>query len=522
MSGALGFTIDRQGGDVRTSEAAWNERKERVQEDVSDVEQQKDGSSGESGVKEAKKRPRVEKQAVWVDDDDGEQGGLVNVVERRRTRKFRKKLGERTVATSEYAQRIRDFYVAKVAPKTGGAGAWAELPGKSEVQEEEEGSESESDDGALAATVDKLLKRSGRVRSDRERKAVETIKARRGKVLGAGTLGISRLQNVNSESPNTSVTNCVEFHPSGRLVLTAGLDRSLQIFQVDGKRNAKIQGVRVADLQIASAHFTGGGDSVVVSGSQRHLYKLDLNSGAVVRHGGFGNGFRSKEITRRANDGRCRFVATGDGTMLAFLSDSGRVSVVAESSMQVVGTIHVSAQVAAAAFDPVDNHRLYTTTTNGVVQLWDARKMRCVDQHRDEGTVHATAVAASGAHYAVGADTGIVNVYEKGVLGRGEESEMAKLRTEAPKKALSNLTTSISDVTFNHDGKILAMASRNIKDAVRLVHVPTMSVFSNWPSKSLALRRVQCVAFSAGGGYMALGNDKGDAHLYRISAYAAN
>lgn len=515
MATKHGFIIDRAGAGKDAPEAAWNELTEAVEEP------EQDDAASKTNAKDAKKRPRA-KKAAWVDEDDGNE--KVNLVERRRTRKFRKKLGERSVSTSEYAERIRDFYVSNVAAKTGGTGDWARLPTEEKSSDESaHGSDSDSsEDGELAETVAKLFQKSGRVRSAKERKSVQALVARRANVLRAGTISMARLQNVNSEAPNKSITHNVEFHPSGRLVLTAGLDRTLRIFQVDGRHNAKIQGVKLADLQISSAHFTNGGDAVVLSGSQRHIYKFDLNSGAVVRHRGFGGHWKSSELGKRANDARGRFVTTGDGTLLAFLGDSDRVCIVSDRAMQLVGTLHVPGQVVSAAFDPVDNHRLYTTTDTGTVQLWDARKMQCIDQHRDEGTVHGTAVAASSTHYAVGADTGIVNVYEKSSMGGARQGALEKIRTEKPKKSISNLTTTVSEAVFNHDGKILAVTSRLVKDAIRLVHVPSMTVFSNWPAQSTHLRRVQSVAFSPGGGYLAVGNDKGDAHLYRIGAYPAN
>ena len=68
--------------------------------------------------------------------------------------------------------------------------------------------------------------------------------------------------------------------------------------------------------------------------------------------------------------------------------------------------------------------------------------------------------------------------------------------------------------------QMLAMASRMKKDALRLVHLPSGSVFQNWPTSRSPLGYVHSVAFSPGGGYLAVGNAKGRALLYRLHHYA--
>ena len=66
--------------------------------------------------------------------------------------------------------------------------------------------------------------------------------------------------------------------------------------------------------------------------------------------------------------------------------------------------------------------------------------------------------------------------------------------------------------------QILAMASRMAKDALRLVHLPSYTVFSNWPTSRTPLGYVHSLAFSPGGGYLAIGTARGTALLYRLHA----
>lgn len=63
------------------------------------------------------------------------------------------------------------------------------------------------------------------------------------------------------------------------------------------------------------------------------------------------------------------------------------------------------------------------------------------------------------------------------------------------------------------------MSSRLKKDALRLVHLPSLTVFSNWPTGRSPLHYVHSTAFSPGGGLLAIGNAKGKVLLYRMHHY---
>ena len=49
--------------------------------------------------------------------------------------------------------------------------------------------------------------------------------------------------------------------------------------------------------------------------------------------------------------------------------------------------------------------------------------------------------------------------------------------------------------------------------------VPTRTVFANWPTARSPLQFVHCAAFSPGGAYLAVGNARGRALLYRLHHY---
>ena len=70
-------------------------------------------------------------------------------------------------------------------------------------------------------------------------------------------------------------------------------------------------------------------------------------------------------------------------------------------------------------------------------------------------------------------------------------------------------------------GELLAIASDRTKDALKLIHLPTGTVFQNWPSDRTPLRKVTSLDFSPGGGYLAVGNSRGRVLLYRLNHYGS-
>jgi U3 small nucleolar RNA-associated protein 18 len=107
--------------------------------------------------------------------------------------------------------------------------------------------------------------------------------------------------------------------------------------------------------------------------------------------------------------------------------------------------------------------------------------------------------------------TGVVNLYElPGCMSKTNPN---------PIKSIMNLTTAVDQIIFHPSSMLMAMASRNKKDALKMVHVPSKQVFSNWPTDKTPLGYVQCLSFSPGGGYFSVGNDKGKALLYKLKHF---
>ena len=124
---------------------------------------------------------------------------------------------------------------------------------------------------------------------------------------------------------------------------------------------------------------------------------------------------------------------------------------------------------------------------------------------------------------ALGSQSGIVTLYDRSGWGssspKGDNDSDDSLSVPAhptPKKTLEHLTTPTSHLLFAEDGQMLVMASRWKKDALRLVHIPSFTVYSRWPASGTPLGRISAVALSKDGGKLVVGNEAGKVRMWDI------
>lgn len=160
----------------------------------------------------------------------------------------------------------------------------------------------------------------------------------RGPALAPGLIEMTRLKDANQADPAAAVVQSVAFHPNGRLLLAAGLDRRLRLFDVDGAKNASVQSVFLEDMPVRTAAFAAGGVSVVAAGRRKFFYVFDLAAGRVERVAGlFGREERSLES----------FVASpsADAPVLAFFGKDGHIPLVSLKSRQAIGSLKMNGTV---------------------------------------------------------------------------------------------------------------------------------------------------------------------------------
>ncbi|XP_064404926.1 U3 small nucleolar RNA-associated protein 18 homolog isoform X2 [Halichondria panicea] len=442
-----------------------------------------DGSDSEQGEPDAGEGKPSQLQKAWHDEDDDNIN--VDVVSNKRLRKLRRSESEKTLSGVVYNQRLRSQF-----EKLLGQPDWAAVDSgqKRKRRRHADSSDSESDE-----EDQQLLQKTGNLLSSSVERLPKDI------------IAVSRLKDANHTKRAQSVVRAVEFHPTADVLLTAGFHKTLDLFQVDGQVNPTLQSVHLERFPITTAHFTKDGREVVIAGQRKSFFVYDMVAGKITHI----PGIRGRE--ERYFD---KFVVSPDNQLLVFLGKDGYMPLVSNKTKQWIGDLKMNGRVCDVAFTP-DSQHLLSSGSDGKVYVWDMSTRDCVHSFTDEGCLTGTklAVSPNSQYIACGSDSGVVNLYE---------SEQC-LRSGFPKplRAVSNLTTSIDHLCFNSTSEMLATASQKKKDSLRLVHMPSLSVFSNWPTRKTPFSYVSAFDLSPQSRYLAIGNDKGKVLLYRLNHYHA-
>jgi U3 small nucleolar RNA-associated protein 18 len=199
----------------------------------------------------------------------------------------------------------------------------------------------------------------------------------------------------------------------------------------------------------------------------------------------------------------------------------------------------------------LDELTMVTSGLDADVYIWDLRKTgRCVSKFRHEDGTCTSSLAAHrspssdrpGYSLAVGAESGVVSLFQV------EAAVDASVPALSVVKSIMSLTTKITNICYHPSSEIMAIASDEVgnfalsryqwhvlkcclsffhplflaqkNDQLKLVHLPSNSVFTNWPTERTPLRKVTSLAFSPGGTFFVVGNNKGHASLWRLKDYS--
>lgn len=368
-----------------------------------------------------------------------------------------------------------------------GTPTWAKLDQKS--QDDLSNDSSDDEDGSLLGRAGDLL-------------------SNKSEFLPKGTIHIRRCRDLNystgEENPR-SLTN-VEFHPSSSVALVAGTSGYVTLVQVDGKTNPKIQSVTFPKKKfpVSSAHFSSNGEELLVgSEKRRQFYYYDMMGGNYMK-------VPWRKETEYANMGK--FQVSPDDRLIAFHGPFGYIHLLSAKTKEWISDLKMNSNVEAMSFNR-DGSRLYSHGDGGDVYIWDTKTRDCIHRFVDDGCIKGTAVALSpnGNYIACGSDSGVVNIYNT-------DSVMSS-SSPKPSKVLLNLTTPIKQVKFNATSEMMVMSSDRKDNAIKLVHFPSMTVFSNFPRMDANQKRTVCFDLSLNSGYFTLGNNCGTAYLYRLKHY---
>ena len=200
------------------------------------------------------------------------------------------------------------------------------------------------------------------------------------------------------------------------------------------------------------------------------------------------------------------------GKYLAVIGEYGEIHLLHSLTKELLCTLKQEYQSTSIHFS-VDSKKLFSHSDDNEVTVFDLRRQRVEHRFIDDGCVNGTSLAISenGKLIATGSRQGFVNIYNY--------DDVLANKYPKPEKAISNLTTEIAELRFNPTTEMLAICSADMNNAVKIVQLPTATVFSNFPSQHEEMGKTTTMAFSPAGGYFATGTIGGESALYRLRHY---
>jgi len=412
-----------------------------------------------------------QKKPAWTDDDDAVQ----EMVNEPNFNELCPKGKKRKITTNEYEIKLKSEY-----ERIMGRPLWAEklLNKKSDI-------DNHSDD-----SDDELFRRTGNY-------------LRESTVLKSGIIDCKQCAGFKHDIEHAKLLRSVEFHPSARVLLTAGRSQYLNLFQVDGKLNNRIQSVFFDNYSLDTAHFTRDGNQVILSGKRNFFKVYDMIEGKIMQI----------PMMKGYDDRLSKFEMSPDGSLIVFISDNGRIHFVSAKSKELIESTQLSGNITSVTFRP-DGDYMFASGDEGLVTVFDVRRRAAVHRFVDEGSSETTSqcVSPNQQYFITGQKSGIVNIYSY--------NDVLQSREPKPLKYLKNLTTPIQTLKMNCTSELLVMNSYFLPRAVRLVHFPSFTVYENFPEfTDKKVQIVNSVDFSLNSGYLTLGNNNGKVLLYRLKYY---
>jgi len=370
------------------------------------------------------------------------------------------------------------------------------------------------EDGLSALPLARLLQDAGAL--------TQIAPSRKRSKFRPEVLDIQRTRDVAITQPSS--ISSLTFHPKFPVILSSGPASTLYLHHIAPTAhptpNPLLTSVYVRSTPIATSSFLPpNGDKIFFSGRRRYFHTWDLESGNI------------QKITRvygqkQEQKSMERFKLSPCGRYMGLIGSSkkggGIVNILDASTSQWIAAARIESLGGIADFAWWrDGEGITIAGKGGEIGEWSVEGRSFVGRWHDEGAVGTTVLALGGRDaqsqlggdrwVVIGSSSGVVNIYDR----RSWSPSSIPERPE-PKKRFMQLTTPTSCLQFSPDGQLLAFSSKWKKDALRLVHLPSCTVYRNWPTDQTPLGRVTAVAFDTATEMLAVANEQGKIRLWEI------
>ncbi|KAL8710806.1 MAG: hypothetical protein Q9220_004609 [cf. Caloplaca sp. 1 TL-2023] len=298
------------------------------------------------------------------------------------------------------------------------------------------------------------------------------------------------------------------------------LQQTNSLVQSQDQVSKNKRNLRPETIDMQRMKDVGNVQPILFSGRRRYFHSWDLTSGRVdkiSRIYGVQSEQRSMERLKLSPCGRWM------GLVGSRRKGGGLIIVLDSHTYQWIAEVRVEGNGGVADFAWWgDGEGMTVLGKGGEAVEWDGRQKRITDRWVDEGAVGTTVVAMGGRGseskdmggyrwIAVGSSSGIVNVYDRKSWAPGKVPTNPRAT-----RAFDHLTTPTSHLAFSPDGQLMLMASRWKRNALRLAHLPSCTVYKNWPNSSTPLGRITAAVFAPNSEMLAIANEQGNIRLWEI------
>ncbi|KAF2366657.1 Alcohol dehydrogenase N-terminal [Trinorchestia longiramus] len=470
------------GTKILDSRPEQNEKK-TAKSDNEDSEEESDSDS-------FSEEPAQKRIAAWVDDDDLNTNIEDAVLARTEKMKFEQAVAVRSVRDKNYQEFLQDKFTAVV----GDAPTWADLDAAQERNEEEEDEDAiqlgcnliSSEGGALPPSYLKY-----RWLSDVNKE--EEVQERK------NYLGASLKSTFAANHPLALVTR--------RQNVSRG-NGFAQIYQVGPEQCHKLDEFVFKKYPICCSAFMPCSSKFIVGAQEsRHFYIYDIEASKEMKIQ-----WNSKDKQRKCTRNMEHVVVVNEREVI--VQDKDELVMLDTRLWRPVDCFRPPTQIGSFCVSHMGDTIYSFGRDDGQVTVWDYASRRARAQFTDEGCINGTAIDVSPNHaYIVcGSNTGIVNIYS------AREVEMNP--NPRPLKTLSQLVTSVNCVKFNSSSEALVFSSQELPNAVRIAHLPSFRVYSNFPRLSHNLDNILDCSFSPNSGYLALCSSMRRVHRMRLQYFS--
>ncbi|KAI0176219.1 Indigoidine synthase A like protein-domain-containing protein [Hypoxylon sp. FL1284] len=461
---------------------------------------------------------------AWEDSDD--ERLTISLADTAQLRKLRISEAEDVVNGTEYSRRLRQQYV-RLNPLPEWAQEADGRPAKRRRRSSAAASDSDlsdlssidDDTDASALPLDAFL-RDANALKDR------TIQVAR--KLRPEVIDIQRSRDI-SDAHREEVTS-LAFHPEYPVLLSSSTSSIMYLHHIDPTAhptpNPLLTSAQVKQVPVRRAQFLyPSGDKIFFAGRRRYIHSWDLATGTIQKT----NKMQGHQLEQRTWE---RFRLSPCGQYIGFIATTrkggGVINILNVNTMQWIAAARLDSRGGIIDFSWWSNsHGLTILGKGGHVGEWSMASRRFLAIWNDEGSNGATAMALGGRNgpvvlggdrwVAIGSNSGVTNIYDRQALILPSSDEELDIRERPePARRLMQLTTPVTILTFSPDGQLLAFGSRHKKDALRLAHLPSCTVYRNWPTEQTPLGRISDVAFGRKSDMLAVGNDTGKIRLWEI------